>query len=65
MRPVVVAGPILLGSNLVLKRFQITIVFGNCEFDPRDVKQCRAGRPPATCCAASPRPAPTPAMPCS
>jgi|HubBroStandDraft_6_1064221.scaffolds.fasta_scaffold1007359_1 hypothetical protein len=28
MRPVVVAGPILFGSNCVLKRFHITIVFG-------------------------------------
>jgi hypothetical protein len=47
MRRVVDAGPILFGSNCVLKRFHITIVFGDREFDPRDVTQCRAGRSPA------------------
>ena len=46
MRLVVDASPIRFGSNCVLKRFRITIVFGDREFDPRDVNQCRAGRPP-------------------
>jgi hypothetical protein len=31
----------------IFKRFDITIVFGDREFDPRDVNQCRADRPPA------------------
>jgi hypothetical protein len=46
MRLVVDASPIRFGSNCVLKRFRITIVFGDREFDPRDVNQCREGRPP-------------------
>jgi hypothetical protein len=48
MRLVVDASPILFGSNCVLKPFRIAIAFGDRAFDPRDVNQCRAGRPPTS-----------------
>jgi hypothetical protein len=46
VRRAVDASPIIFGLNCVVECYRLTIVFGDREFDARDVNQCRAGRPP-------------------